>query len=265
MPFKFDASGAIVLSGEGDKKLPVFVHADGREAPFDPDQALSTISRLNGESKTRREALEEAERRLKAFDGIDDGEAARKALETVRNLDAGQLIQAGKLEELKASAAEAAKRAVADATRAAEARQKQLETENSQLSSMLNSHILGAAFSGSKWIKEKLSIPPDMAQKFFGDRFKVDGNKLVPVGHDGNPIYSSVRHGEPAEFEEALQMMVAAYPNRDAIMRGTGASGGGTGPSGGAGGSKIVQRAQFDAMSQSQRAEFAKSGGKVVD
>ena len=32
MPFKFDDKGNIVTQGDGDKKFPVFIHADGREA-----------------------------------------------------------------------------------------------------------------------------------------------------------------------------------------------------------------------------------------
>jgi hypothetical protein len=56
MPFKFDSNGNIVMTGEGANRLPVFIHADGREAPFDADTTVAAISRLNGEAKSHREA-----------------------------------------------------------------------------------------------------------------------------------------------------------------------------------------------------------------
>lgn len=227
MPFKFDANGNIVTQGEGDKKLPVFINSEGREVAFDADATVATIGRLNGEAKSHREAKEAAEAKLKSFDGIEDGEAARKALETIKNIDEGKLLTAGKVQEIKDAAAKSAQEAVAAATRAAEQREKELATANERLTSDLNSHIVGGSFAGSKFISEKLAIPADIAQKVFGDRFKVENGKLLPLDHAGNPIFSAVRHGEHADFDEAIQVIVNQYPNKDAILKGTGASGSG--------------------------------------
>lgn len=266
MPFKFDSNGSIVTQGEGDKKLPVFVHPDGREAPFDADATVATIGRLNGEAKSHREAKEAAEAKLKSFEGIDDGEAARKALETVKNIKDGELITAGKVQEIKDAAAASAKQAVADATRAAEARERELSAQNETLMRDLNSHIIGGAFAGSKFIGEKLAIPADIAQKFFGDRFKVEAGKLVPLDAGGNPIFSAVRHGEHADFEEAMQVMVNQYPHKEMILKGSGASGGGAGGNGGhAGGAKTMGRAQFEQLDPAGRAEAIKAGTTVTD
>lgn len=265
MPFKFDSNGAIVTQGEGDKKLPVFIHPDGREAPFDADTTVATIGRLNGEAKSHREAKEVLETRLKGLEGIEDGEAARKALETVKNIKDGELITAGKVQEIKDAAAASAKQAVADATRAAEAREKALTEQNTQLTTNLNNHIIGGSFAGSKFISEKLAIPADIAQKVFGDRFKVDGGKLVPTDGNGQPIFSATRHGEHADFEEALQVMVNAYPNKEMILKGTGASGGGAGGSGGAGGAKTMTRAQFEKLDPAARSTTLQGGFAITD
>jgi hypothetical protein len=267
MPFKFDPQGNIVTTGEGAAKLPVFVHPDGREAPFDGEQTLSTISRLNGEAKAHREAKEAAEGKLKAFEGIDDAEGARKALETVKNLSTGELKTAAQVQEIKDAAAKSAQEAVAAATRAAAEKERALTEQNATLAQQLNSHIIGSAFTGSKFIGEKLAIPADMAQKFFGDRFKVDGGKLVPMDAAGNPIYSATRHGEHADFEEAIAVMVNGYAHKDSILKGTGASGGGGQGSGkgGAGGGKSVTRAQFEQMAPADRMAHAKGGGTISD
>lgn len=266
MPFKFDASGNIATTGEGDKKLPIFIHGDGREAAFDAENTISTISRLNGEAKSHREAKEAAELKLKGFEGIEDGEAARKALELAKNIKDGDLIAAGKVQEIKDAAAKSAQEAVANATRQAEEKQRQLTEQNEKLTSDLNNHIIGGAFAGSKFISEKLIIPGDIAQKVFGDRFKVEGGKLVPMGADGNPIFSATNHGNHADFEEALSVMVNQYANKDAILKGSGASGGGaSGGQGGGAGGKTMSRAQFDAATPAAKMEFAKAGGKVTD
>ncbi|MCY0910845.1 DUF6651 domain-containing protein [Massilia antarctica] len=265
MPFKFNSDGTIATTGEGAAKLPIFVHPDGREAPFDADTTVATIGRLNGEAKANRVRAEESELKLKAFDGIEDGEAARQALTTMKNIKDGDLVAAGKVQEIKDAAAASAKQAVADATRAAEAREQALTATNTKLTADLNNHIVGGSFAGSAFIKDKLAIPADMAQTFFGSRFKVDGGKLVPMDAQGNPIFSATRHGEHADFDEAIQVMVGQYANKDMILKGSGASGGGAQGGGAGAGSKTVPRAQFDSMDQGARASFFKDGGKIAE
>ena len=97
---KLDEQGNAVLQ---DGK-PVYVHDDGKEVPFDAPGAMAKIASLNAEAKTHREAKEAAEAKLKAFDGIEDAEAAKKALATVKNLDDKKLVDAGEVEKLKAEA-----------------------------------------------------------------------------------------------------------------------------------------------------------------
>jgi hypothetical protein len=265
MPFKFNADGTIAMDAE--KKLPIFIHPNGGEAPFDADNTVTVIARLNGEAKSHREAKEAAETKLKTFEGIEDGAAALAALATVKNIKEGELISAGKVQEIKDAAAASAKQAVADATRAAEAREKALMEEKTKLTADLNNHIIGGSFASSKFITEKLIIPADIAQKVFGDRFKVENGKLVPMGADGNPIFSATDHGNHAGFEEALQVMVSQYANKDAILKGSGASGGGAHGGGGGGGSgkKEIPRAQFFAMSPEAQAAAIKGGSVPVD
>lgn len=264
MPFKTDANGAIVVDAE--KKLPIFVYEDGREAPFDGDSTIASIKRLNGEAKSHREAKEAAEAKAKAFEGIEDAEAARKALEVVKNLSTGDMKTAAQVQEIKDAAAKSAQEAVANATRAAQEKERTLTEQLAQRTTELNSHIIGGAFAGSKFIADKLAIPADMAQKFFGDRFKVDGGKLVPLDASGNPIFSATNHGNHADFEEAIQVMVGQYAHKDSILKGTGASGGGAGGSkGGQGGAKEIPRSQFFAMSPQAQSEAVKGGAVVTD
>jgi hypothetical protein len=264
MPFKFNTDGTIAM--DADRKQPIFIGTDGREAPFDADGTVATIGRLNGEAKAHREAKEAAETKLKSFEGIEDGAAALAALETVKNIKAGDLTTAAKVQEIKDAAAKSAQEAVANATRAAQEKEKLLTDQLAQRTSELNTHIIGGSFAGSAFIKDKLAIPADMAQKFFGERFKVEAGKLVPLGADGNPIFSATNHGNHADFEEAIQVMVGQYSHKDSILKGSGASGGGAGGGkGGSGGAKEIQRSQFFAMSPQAQAEAVKGGAVVTD
>jgi hypothetical protein len=267
MKLKFDDKGAVVVVEENGVKKPVYILGDGREVPHDAEGTVATISRLNGEAKSHRERAEAAETKLKGFDGIEDAEAARKALETTRNLSTGELKTAAQVQEIKDAAARSAQEAVAAATRSAAEREKALSEQNAKLTASLHNHIIGGIFAGSKFIQDKLAIPADIVQKMFADRFRVDeSGKTVALDQNGNPLFSAVRHGEHADPEEALQVMVNSYPHKDSILKGSGASGSGaTTSTTNANGKKSVNRTQFDAMSPADRMAHAKAGGIVTD
>ncbi|QHJ01644.1 hypothetical protein GT347_20265 [Xylophilus rhododendri] len=251
MPFKLDANGAIVTQDVNGQKLPVFVHADGKETAFDGDSTIATISRLNGEAKSHRERAEAAETGLKAFEGIADPAAARKALDVVKNLDDKKLVDAGEVEKVKA-----------EAIKSVRAEYEPIVAKAKDLEGQLYGEKIGGAFARSKFIAEKVAVPVDMVQATFGGRFKVVDGKTVAVDVNGQQIFSRTRHGEPADFEEALEILVDTYPHKDRILKGSGASGGGAqGSNGqGAGGKKSITRAQFNAMPpEAQRAAAAEA------
>ncbi|RYE42637.1 MAG: hypothetical protein EOP24_31960 [Hyphomicrobiales bacterium] len=216
MPFKFDANGAIVLQEVNGQKLPVFVGADGKESPFDGDATVSTISRLNGEAKSHRERAEKAETAAKAFEGITDPAAAIKALNTVKNLDDKKLVDAGEVERVKDEAIKSVK-----------AQYDPIVQERDTLKSELFNEKIGGAFARSKFIGEKVAMPADFVQAAFGKHFTVEGGKIVAKDANGQQMFSRTRHGEPADFEESLEMLVEGHPQKASILKGSGASGGG--------------------------------------
>lgn len=227
MKLKLDENGNAVLVEQNGVKMPVYIHDDGKEAPFDAGTTVATISRLNGEAKGHRERAEAAEGKLKAFEGIEDAEAARKALETVSNLDAGKLLTAQKVEEIKTAAQQAAKEQMAAAQKAHAIEVQTVKDENAKLTRHLHNEIIGGAFSRSKFIAEKVAIPADLLQSKFGGHFKVENGKAVAYDNDGNQIYSRVQGGNLADFEEALEIIVNAYPNKEQILKGQVKDGGG--------------------------------------
>lgn len=257
MPFKYQADGQITTVDVNGAKLPVFIHADGKEAPFDADSTLGTISRLNGEAKSHRERAEKAEGSLKAYEGITDPAAAIKALGVVANLDAKKLVDAGEVEKVKA-----------EAIKSVQAQFEPVVQERDKLKGELFAEKIGGSFARSKFIADKVAIPADMVQAAFGRHFTVEGGKIVAKDANGNQLFSRTRHGEPADFDEALELLVDAYPHKASILKGSGASGGGAGGGGGgaSGGKTQITRAQFVQLSPAeQRAKATDPKVEIVD
>jgi hypothetical protein len=220
MKLKLTPEGhAVVQDGK-----PVYVHDDGKEIPHDAQATVQTISRLNAEAKSHRERAEAAETRLKPFDGIEDAAEARKALQTVKNLDAKRLVDAGEVEKVKEEAIKAIK-----------AQYEPIVAENGALKESLYAEKIGGAFSRSKLIADKFAIPADLVQSRFGSQFKIEDGKTVAYDQSGNKLFSRSKPGELADFEEALEIIVDQYPHKESILKSSGASGGGAAPSSGGG------------------------------
>lgn len=227
---------------------PVFTDDSGKDVAFDAVHSTATISRLNGEAKGHREAKEAAEAKLKEFAGIEDPAAAIKALNTLKNLDDKKLVDAGEVEKVKA-----------EAIKAVEEKYAPVVEERDGLKKQLHQKTIGDGFARSKFIADKVSVPFDLIEAQFGRNFSLDGGKVIAKDRDGNQIYSKARPGEPADFDEALEILIDAYPNKDSILKGrqhqgTGAPGGGGSGSGG----KTISRSEFDSISKTDPARAAK-------
>lgn len=252
MKLKLDENGNVVVQNG----QPVYIHDDGKEAPFDAAAAVSKISALNREAQSHREAKEAAEAKIKAFEGIEDAEAAIKALETVKNLKDGDLVTAGKVEEIKTAAKRAAEEQVAAAAKAAAEREKALQADLEKLQGQLHNELIGGNFSRSKFISEKFAIPADLVQARFGQAFRVEDGKVVAYDQAGNKIFSRSRAGEVADFDEALETLVDQYPYKDSILKGSGQSGSGAN-GGGGGGDKPKDKGNFGGSREERTAAIA--------
>ena len=262
MKLKLDENGNVVVQ---DGK-PVYVHDDGKEVAFDAPATVAKISQLNGEAKSHRERAEEAEAKLKPFEGIDDPEAARAAIETVANIDSQKLVDAGKVDEIKEQAVKAYKDQLTAAQRTHAEELKALTEERDAIRNQYHSETIGSRFASSKFIGEKTVLPGPAAQKIFGDHFKVEDGKTVAYDNAGNKLYSRANPGELADFEEAIESLVSSYPYRDNILKGTGSGSGADGSGKGTGnGGKTITRSEFDALPQEARAAKMNDGFEVVD
>lgn len=235
---------------------PVYIEDNGSETAFDAPATRATITRLNGEAKGHREAKEAAEAALKKFEGIEDPAAAIDAIKKVAALKDKDLIDAGKVEEIKQQA-----------IKAVEEKYAPIVQERDGLVNQLHSEKIGGSFARSKYITDKLAVPSDMVEAMFGKHFTLDSGKIVAKDANGNQIYSKANPGNPADFDEALEAIVGAYAGRDHILKGTGHNGTGKQPgTGGSGsGGKTITRAEFDKLDAGARVEKMKEGVQVVD
>lgn len=220
---------------------PVWINADGSESIMKGD----TITRLNTESRTHRTAAQEAASKLKAYEGIDP-EKARDALGKLKDIDMSKLVDAGKLDEVRNTLKSEYDVQISE-------RDKKL----TDMQNRINGMILDNAFTASNYIKENIAIPAEMFRDSFGKFFKIEDGKMQAIDRAGNRIMSKKHIGEYADFDEAIEILVDGYSQKDAILkapehRGTGNSGG----AGHTGGGRIIRRADFDAASPQKQAEI---------
>lgn len=237
--WKLDENGNIVLR-DGN---PVYVNTNGEEQTV----AVDTISRLNNEAKTHREAKEQAIERLKAFEGLD-ATKAREALETVAKLDANKLIDAGKVDEVKAQITSQLQGQIEEKTKSLNELQKKYDDL-----------IINNVFANSDFIRNNVAVPRDMFEAKFRNNFKVQDGQVIVLDNNGNRLYSKERAGEYATSEEGLKILAESHPNHDSILRANPSSGSGSnGSGGGLGVSRYMKRSEFEKLSPAQQSEYAK-------
>jgi len=256
MKLKVDDSG----KPEYRDNLPVYVDDKGKEIPFDADRALTKIGELNTESKRFREEKEQLAGKMKAFEGLDP-EVARKALKSLSALEGDKAKFHEQLELVKS-----------ETNKAWEEKFTGVKTELDQARAKLNHTVLTTAFNRSQYLngeKSQVAIPLSFIEATFKNNFKVEGDRLIAVGADGNPLYSRRNPGSVADFDEAIEIMIDSHPERDRILKPSQKPGGGTSPGAGTGGSggnpKTWSRKQYDNASPRARADFFAAGGTLSD
>lgn len=242
MTWKINEEGHIELK-DGN---PIYVAKDGSESTIGVD----TISRLNNEAKEHREAKQAALEKLKMYEGIDDPVAARKAIETISKLDAKQLIDAGKVDEVKNQITQQFQTQLTEKEKAIQ------EYENKY-----NNLVINHVFANSEFVRDGVAVPRDMFEATFRKNFKIEDGKVSAFDKDGNRIYSREKTGEYADPEEALKILVDSHPQKEVILRAN--LGNGTGNKGGAGGQGQgrITRSQFEQLTP---AEQTKVSGQIL-
>jgi hypothetical protein len=153
---------------------PIMILSDGTERVVQGD----TISRLNGEAKQHRERAEKAEQALEVFKDVDPAKA-REAMDKLSKIDQKLLIDAGEIDKVRGEISQQYTAQLAEKDGALSKSQERI-----------NQLLIDREFGRSDFIASKIAVPREMFEATFGRNFKVEGDKVVPYGADGNPIYS---------------------------------------------------------------------------
>ncbi len=255
MPYKVVEVGGKKYAELGEGDNAIFIHPDGSEVPFDASGATSRIAALNAENATKRHENNELKRKVEAFAGIEDAEAARQALETVKNLEVGELKTAKQVQEIKDQAKIAAEALITEANRKAAQDLLDAQKKLQDLEGQLHKEKIGGGIARSKFVQEKMAIPPDMVESFFGKNLKLEEGKIVGYRADGSKIFSKKNPGDVADLEEAIEIMVGEYPNKENILKG---AGGGSGGGEGAANRGGLSKEAFDKLDPVQRMNIAR-------
>lgn len=240
----FDNQPGWKLTEDGVVELkdgnPVYLDSSGNEMTV----GMDTISNLNGEAKKHREEKEAALKKLKAFDGLD-AVKAREALQKLEKLDAKELIDAGKVDEVKQQITSQYQTEISE-------KEKALQSLQQQYDSMM----VGNVFANSEFVRNNLAVPRDMFEATFRNNFKVEDGKVVAIDKDGNTLYSKERAGEAASPEEALKILAESHPQKETILRADVGNGtGNKGHGGSSGGGRYMKRADFEKLTPAKQAE----------
>ncbi|NUM72752.1 hypothetical protein HUU40_00180 [candidate division KSB1 bacterium] len=259
IPMAFENEGNGGWKMDGDKPVfkdgnPVWVSKDGTESVLQRD----TIERLNSESKTWRTRAEENMTQLKAYEGLDAAKA-REALEKLQKIDQKSLIDAGEVDKVRN-----------EIKSTYETQLNETKGTITKLQDRINGMITDSAFSASPYIRENIAVPVEMFRGAFGKFFKIENEQLQAFDAAGNRLMSKKKIGEYADFDEAVELLVESYPQKDAILkapdqRGTNSNGNG----GQRGGGRTLKRSDFEKLDAAKQYEFSvavrKGEARLID
>ena len=262
MPFNLylDADGKPKID---DKGRPYFIQ-DGASEPvvLDVNEMIDTNRQKHTSAEAAKKELAEAVAKLNAFDGLSADEA-RKALELVKTIDEGKMVEAGKLEELKRKYAEESAQKVNSLEKALEEAKNSGAKAVADKEQMIHGLLVENAFSGSQFLREKTVLPPDFAYASMGKNFAVeyhDGKPIV-IAKDGkgNPIFSPAIPSAYASPEEAIKILIEQHPQRDSLLKAPAPNGGSGQQPGGRAGISGTSKKLTDCKTEAEKVAWLKA------
>ncbi|WP_342234642.1 DUF6651 domain-containing protein [Inquilinus sp. OTU3971] len=181
------------------------------------DANAAELLRLKNAATAAQTALDQANARLKDFEGLDPKEI-RSLIAAQKKAEEDALAAKGDFETLKTRMADEHSRELG----VANGRVKDLEDRIAGLTSTIENLTVGTAFNDSEYIKAELLLTPAKSRVVYGPHFDIVDGKMVgydrPRGEVGRAAMVDAR-GNPLPFEEALKRLVEADPDRDHLLK----------------------------------------------
>ena len=234
----------VFTNPENDEELPkpVYISPEGKEIALDPVGMYGKILEMGKNEKEIRGNVKRLEDQLSLFADIEDvpawKEEADKALTTVANFNDKEWMDVKKVEKLKEEMKDAHAKQLSQVSESFSIKEgeykENLSKKDGQIRRLMvsNKFATHELFSGND---PKTSLPPEIAETYFGKNFKVEetdnGDLILRAYYDnGDSVYSHENPGELADFHEAMHSIFDKYPGKEKLMRGgqkgSGAGGG---------------------------------------
>ena len=261
---KKDDEGKVAFTDD----KPVYIDPDGKEVTLDPPGMYTKIIDLGKESKGHREAAKAATDQLKIFEGIEDlpewKKKADESIEKTENFNDKDWLKADKVEKLKDEMSSSYNDKLKTAQTSFDLKEKDMKSTISMKDAQMRKLMVSNLFSTSPYFsgqKPKTTLPPAIAETYFGKNFKVEEDektkevKLVAYHDDGEVVLSRERPGEIARLDEAMTAIFEASPYKEQLLV---SSHSGTGSPGGQGGGGVDPNDKL-AILEKQYAEAIKN------
>lgn len=187
--------------------------------------------------------------KMKSFEGVDAEEYRTLKAKLVKQEEAGMLDR-GEFEKLKEKMERQWQENIAskDSTITNLMNMVKTDRKNAAINESVRKH------EGVAALTRVLAASVQAVEK--------DGEVVLQVvSDDGSPLLGD--DGKPAMLDSYVEQLKADN-EYSGLFKSSGLSGGGSSNSGGTPAGKTVKREAFDAMSQTERLTFVKSGGKVA-
>lgn len=227
MKLVVDEKGNAVLQNG----MPVYEYPDGTKAPFDAEGTLTGLqNKITAESEKATRFYQDREAlvtKLKPFDGLNPDDVS-EAMKLKKNLSDKQLLDANGVEELKRQMRVGFEDEKAAITKSFEGKIADIENSKSDLHQIIYDLAVKNQFATSEYFagdKPKTILRPGHAARIFADHFKLEVNgrdyRMVALDDKGKPLMSRKNHGELADFNEAIALIVEAEDKVNPIMSGS--------------------------------------------
>lgn len=190
MKLLLDDDGHVVVRNG----MPVYVNDEGKEIEVDAPRLFSKVTDLNAENKSHREKATELQTQLSVFDGVEDLAEYRKkadeAIQTAANLSDKELVDAGKVEEIRSAMTEAHRKEVEKINTGWQKKEESYEETISSQDARIRKLLIGSNFKSSKYFVGDESVtllPPDAAEALLGEHFRIEtvegSDELKVIGY----------------------------------------------------------------------------------
>jgi len=264
---------SVELSEDGHPLVFDDQDEDEKVFPLDAIHLYSKVPTLQAEAKKYRESKEQLQTKLGALGDIDPIEfgdkiklleeygditpkEAKEAKELLKNLEDVDSKNAIQIDKVKAGVADSYESKIRDIDAKFNQKISALENNIQRKDGAIRNLIIKGAFDRNEFIKDRTVLTPDIAYDSFGKFFVVEdgeqGVSVYAVDRSGEKIFSKAKPGEYASPDEAIELIINDYPQKDNIMRTTS---GGSSSSGNVGGNqgKRQKMAELSQMPAGER------------